>query len=323
MSDNRDILVSVVVPVKNGDYWLEGTLKGILGQQITGAFEVIVIDSGSTDRSLDIIHQFPVRLIQIAPERFNHGTTRNLGAQEARGEFVVMTVQDALPADKYWLQRLLDGFEDEQVAGVCGQQIVPHDSDKNPLEWFRPISAPEIVKYKFSCAEFEKLPPTVKRQVCGWDDVTAMYRRKALLETPFQEVKFAEDALWAKDALLKGYTIVYNPNARVYHYHLEEFDYTVKRLFTSHYHFYKYFGYTPPYVSNGLVRKLKDIRLLYKERSLNWADKLKWFRYNVRIRNEINRAATLFYQSLENGESMLEEKHNELCAQVPQAIKPI
>ncbi|NII24095.1 glycosyltransferase family 2 protein [Pseudoflavitalea sp. X16] len=323
MRDNDTILVSVVVPVKNGDYWLAKTLKGILSQKIEKLFEVIVIDSGSTDLSLEIIHQFPVRLIQIAPEKFNHGTTRNLGAQEAVGEFVLMTVQDAQPLDEYWMQRLLDGFDEECVAAVCGQQIVPHDIDKNPVEWFRPTSLPSIIKYKFTTQEFEKLSPSVKRQICGWDDVTAMYRKTALMETPFREVMFAEDALWAKDALLKGYTIVYNQHARVHHYHLEDPKYTVKRLFTAHYHFYKYFGFTPAYVKTDILQKLKVVKLLALESRIAWSDKWKWFRYNVRVRKEINKAAMLFYQSLAEGENILEEKHNQLCKQIPQAIKPL
>ena len=110
MSNSSDILVSIVIPVKNGDYWLEHTLTALLNQELDKPFEVIVIDSGSTDSSLDIIRKHPVHLIQIQPETFNHGTTRNIGVQAAKGEYVVMTVQDARPVDNQWLKHLLAGF---------------------------------------------------------------------------------------------------------------------------------------------------------------------------------------------------------------------
>lgn len=319
---DKDILISIVIPVKNGDYWLENLFQRLMQQTLFSRSEIIVIDSGSTDSSLEIIARYPVRLIQILPKEFNHGGTRNLGVREAKGEYVVMTVQDAVPVFDTWLEHLLNGFDDESIAGVCGQQVVPHELDKNPVEWFRPISEPKRIKYKFTSPEFERLSSTEKRQVCGWDDVTAMYRKKALLDIPFREVTFAEDALWARDVLLKGYTIVYNQSARVYHYHLEHSGYTVRRLFTAHYHFYKYFGHTPSYVKDDILQKLKDIKLLLLEKQVTWLSKWKWFCYNQRVRKEINKTVTIFYQALELGEGALEEKHNQLCGQVPQAIKP-
>lgn len=320
---SQKVLVSIVIPVKNGDYWLTDTLKGLFNQKISGIFEVIVIDSGSTDSSLDIIKQFPVRLIQIDAAFFNHGLTRNRGVKEAKGEFVVMTVQDAKPIDEKWLQHLLNGFDEVGVAGVCGQQIVPWEKDKNPVAWSRPQSEPQLVKYKFTPDEFNQLHATEKRVVCGWDNVSAIYRKKVLEEIPFGEVMFAEDCLWAREAILKGYSIVYNPNARVYHYHFEEPASIVKRLFAEYYHFYKFLGYQPVYADNGFLRKLKDIKLLVKERKVPWPDKWKWFWYNLVIRKKINETIDIFYQSLSEGEDALLKKYNLLCDQVPQARKPV
>jgi rhamnosyltransferase len=74
VSNDRKIWVSIVIPVKNGDYWLEQTLTALLSQELDKPFEIIVIDSGSTDASLDIIKRHPVQLIQIDPKSFNHGT---------------------------------------------------------------------------------------------------------------------------------------------------------------------------------------------------------------------------------------------------------
>jgi rhamnosyltransferase len=312
-----------VIPVKNGDYWLEATLTSLLNQKLNGRFEIIIIDSGSTDKSLEIIQRFPVRLIKIDPSSFNHGTTRNLGVQAANGEFIVMTVQDARPVDDNWLMHLLQGFDEETVAGVCGQQIVAHDLDKNPVEWFRPISADTIKKYYFPrFNEFENLSPNEKRNICGWDNVTSMYRKKVLLDIPFDNVLFAEDALWAKNALKNGHKIVYNTAAKVYHYHLEEPQFTIRRAFTVYFHFYKYFGYKPSYIDNGIMRKLRDVKLLLTERKLTLSDKLKWYKYNHVVRKKLNEATTIFLNSLSQSEDSLIQVHNQLCAEIPQAKRP-
>jgi rhamnosyltransferase len=320
---SNDILISVILPVKNGDYWLEGVLDGLVKQTLFDRSEVIVIDSGSTDRTLEIVRRFPVRLVQIAPGEFNHGSTRNAGVRLARGEYVVMTVQDAKAADESWLQKLLDGFDTPDVAGVCGQQIVPHDPDKNPAEWFRPVSPPTVTKYRFpAAADFDRLSPEEKRRVCGWDNVNAMYRKDLLLRVPFRAVSFAEDALWAKDALLSGYSIVYNTAARVLHYHFETPDFAFRRYFTVSYHFYRIFGLRPSPAGGGLLPMLRCARLLLKAEDIPLKDKYKWFLYNYRWSKAINRSVKIFNRALSAGAKELDSVHADICGIPPQAVKP-
>src|SRR6185503_1987399 len=106
MQAGEDILISIVIPVKNGDHWLEALFEKLVTQTLYPQAEIIVLDSGSTDRSLEIIARYPVKLINIPPKEFNHGETRNVGVRAARGKYVVMTVQDALPFSNDWLQHL-------------------------------------------------------------------------------------------------------------------------------------------------------------------------------------------------------------------------
>jgi rhamnosyltransferase len=320
---SNDVLISVVIPVKNGDYWLEGVLQGVLKQTLFDRCEVIVIDSGSTDGTLEILSRFPVRLIQIAPEEFNHGSTRNLGVQLAGGKYVVMTVQDAEAADEGWLQKLLDGFDAPDVAGVCGQQIVPHDPDKNPVVWFRPVSPPGVTKYHFDDpADFDRLSPEEKRRACSWDNVNAMYKREVLLKVPFRGVAFAEDGLWARDALLSGYTIVYNTAARVLHYHFETPDFAFRRQFTASYHFHQVFGLRPSPADMGLIALLRTIRLLLKAKGVPLKDKYKWLLYNYRWFKALNRSVKIFNKALGAGAKELDRVHGEICGAPPQALKP-
>ena len=136
-------LISVVIPIKNEPSEVAACLEGIFRQTLRDQLEVIAIDSGSPQVTLDLLAGYPVRLHQIPPSEFNHGETRNLGVKLASGEFVVMTVADAVAGNERWLEQMLQHFDDPRVMGVCGQQIVPHDIDKNPLQWFRPVSKPE------------------------------------------------------------------------------------------------------------------------------------------------------------------------------------
>src|SRR5690606_15579188 len=138
-------LISVVIPVYNGAFWLRDLIPALLDQSIASQCEFIFIDSGSQDESVTIISSYPVRLLYVEPADFNHGETRNFGVQQAGGEYVVMTVQDAMPAGKYWLENLLKGFVNPEVAGVCGIQVVPEGENTNPLAWYKPVSPGELV----------------------------------------------------------------------------------------------------------------------------------------------------------------------------------
>jgi rhamnosyltransferase len=320
----NEVLVSIIIPVKNGDAWLKDTIPAILGQVFEGGVEVIVIDSGSTDETLNILKNYPVRLVQIDSTSFNHGATRNLGATLAEGKYVVMTVQDAKPASSDWLKTLLNGFVDETVAGVCGLQIVPHHKDKNPVDWFRPISSPEMRIVHFPDSErFRELSPDKQLSLCRWDNVNAAYRREILLDLPFRKTDFAEDAIWAKDALLAGHSLVYQPAAQVEHYHTEDYDYAFKRNFSVQYHFFKYFGQIPVVENQTVISMLRTIKLLFLERRLSLSEKIRWYRYNSAYQRAVRMSNRVFIDSIDKSNDELDAKYSEVCKIIPQAIKPL
>jgi rhamnosyltransferase len=316
-------LISVIIPVKNGDAWLDKTITALLRQTLASSTEIIVIDSGSVDNTLALLSRYPVRLISIDAGDFNHGDTRNLGVQASKATYVVMTVQDAEATDEYWLQNLLDGFDEESVAGVCGQQIVPHDPDKNPVDWFRPISAPGRKKYQFTKqGDFNALTDSEKQKICSWDNVNAMYRREILTHLPFPRVDFAEDARWARDAILAGYAIVYNNAAKVKHYHHETPEYAFKRSFAVSYHLFKVFNVKPDIPDNEPENILRNLKLLLQEKKIHWTEKWKWLRFNYLHRRAVRHASEAFYSALAKGENELDRSYAEFCNRPPQAIKP-
>lgn len=312
-------LVSVVIPTKNGESTLQRCLKSIENQTIK-EIEVIAIDSGSTDNTTSIAKKFPfVRLLAIPPGSFNHGSTRNLGVQESKGKYVLMTVQDAYAYSEDWIEIMLRHFEqDREVAGVCGQQVVPHEEDKNPHEWFRPYSKPfpRVVHFP-DVKEVKALPLPELHQFCGWDNVNAMYKKEILQQFPFHKLSFGEDMAWAKEVVLAGKKVVYDYRSRVYHYHHSTFDYTYRRTLTVLYNIYKNFGY---------LREVKFdvyayLKVLY--RNYRYKADFRWVIFNWRKMMAAYKAYKDVMKALEDSEDSLDAFHQKKCGIPPQGIQNI
>jgi len=124
-------LSSIILLVKNGERYLEELLDSVFAQRDAGQFEVVAIDSGSGDRSKEILRKFPLQLHEIPPQEFNHGATRNLGAKLAcpDSQYLVYLTQDATPADASWLAHLIRPMqEDPEVGGVFSRHIPRPDA---------------------------------------------------------------------------------------------------------------------------------------------------------------------------------------------------
>lgn len=305
--------VSVVIPVRNGAPEIRACIEGILAQAAPPR-EIIAIDSGSTDETPDIIREYPrVSLVRIPREEFNHADTRNFGARLASSNFVLMTVSDARPVSSTWIVNLVAGMTDDRVAGVCGAQVVPHERDKNPVEWFRPQSSPVMSRYQFNDSSgFLALSGEEKRRICAWDNVTALYRREVLLEIPFPKTAFGEDLLWAREAIIAGWALVYNPKARVFHYHDETEEFAFKRAIASMYYRYLSTGDVPaaPSATLGMARVLK---CLLSEPSLTISERERWLRYNWRNQRSIRRAIKLFQNAAAEGDGAIAALHETHC----------
>ena len=121
--------VSILLLTKNGRPDLEGVLTALFAQRFAGNFEVVAVDSGSTDGTLELLQRFPIHLTRIPPDEFHHARTRNFAAGLATSQILVFLSQDAIPASDKWLQSLVSNFDDPTVGAVYGRQIpVPGSS---------------------------------------------------------------------------------------------------------------------------------------------------------------------------------------------------
>ena len=183
--------VDAVIPVLNGFPEIRDCVEGLLHQSVR-IRRIIALDSGSTDGTLDYLKGIEeVVVVPVPAGTFNHGLTRNLGWQHSDADLLFYTVQDARTVHRDVVAELIKPFMDPAVAGVCGRQIVCRDPRHNPVEWFRPVSEPQSQRYQLSnAAAFDAMDPEVKRSMCGWDNVAAMYRRSVMADLPFRDRVF-------------------------------------------------------------------------------------------------------------------------------------
>ena len=125
----------MLIPTRNGAEFLDRTLNALARQICAIPWDVLIIDSGSTDGTLDILarwhHHVPVpfRVESIHPTAFNHGDTRNLLAARSAGELLVFLTQDAIPTGTDWLKATLArNFDDPQVGGAYCRNVPRHDA---------------------------------------------------------------------------------------------------------------------------------------------------------------------------------------------------
>ena len=108
-----------------------GELISALRSQKSGLaeLEIFVVDSGSTDGTVDIVKNLNVKLIEIPKEQFNYSYSLNLGIKESKSDLIVILSAHAIPSQDNLLQKMVSHFEDSKVAGVYCRQIPWPDAD--------------------------------------------------------------------------------------------------------------------------------------------------------------------------------------------------
>ena len=294
--------VTIAIPILNGEEYLEELIEAINKQKTDLKYEILVIDSGSTDRTIEIVKRHEsLRMHEIPNSEFGHGKTRNLAAELAGGKYIIYLTQDAVPAHKYWLESMVEPFTiSDKVACVVGRQI-PH------------ANAPATIKREVATA-FNNLGPldavSLQRQnkqtenfkvVNTFLSNTNSAVRKDLLEKiPFRDVNYAEDQGLGIDMLAAGYYKAYAPLGAVDHSH----DYSVREYFSRKYDEYVGLRHTTGIVARAGLRELilgsikvtlRDWIFIVRDKQYSLPAKLKNFLtapfYNIGLRLAIRAAS--------------------------------
>jgi rhamnosyltransferase len=253
--------VTVAIPVRDGGALLERTFSALARQSV--AHELLVCDSGSSDGSRELAQARGARVIEIPPERYSHGGTRDLLMSEAAGARVAFLSQDAEPADERWLECLLGGFDlAEDVSLVYGPYRPRADA---PLavrieleQWFASL-APDGRPSVERLVPEERSAPVA--ELIGrrgfFSDANACVSREAWQRVPFREVAYAEDRLLALDMLRAGYAKAFVPAAAVLHSHSYTPTQELRRCFDEWRALREVYGWREPATPRHALREVR------------------------------------------------------------------
>jgi len=199
---------SILIRTYNEERHLPDVLQAIAAQERKKfSHEVLVIDSGSTDGTLDIARKYGCRVLQVPREQFTFGRSLNIGCQEAAGEVLVFISGHCIPVHDKWFLTLIEPLTQDKVAYTYGRQIGGASS-------------------KFSeCQLFAKYyPPTSMIPQEGFFCNNA---NAAMLKSVWKKIRFEEeltgleDMLMGKQLLASGMKLGYVADAAVQHIHTE------------------------------------------------------------------------------------------------------
>ncbi len=195
------VTASIIIRTYNEERCLYECLDKVFKQ--TGeSFEVIVVDSESTDNTVNIAKQFDVKLVSIPKKEFTYGRSLNVGCSAAKGEYLIFLSAHALPASNFWLSTLLRPLK-EGAVGVYGKQLPA--TDANPLVT-RFVTKTWNTKKSIEFIAFSNANAAIKREF--WKQIR------------FDEnTSGGEDRLWARKIKHLGHAIKYSKEASVYHSH--------------------------------------------------------------------------------------------------------
>lgn len=211
--------VSTVIRTYNEAGFISQLIETLRWQEQHGNLEIIIVDSGSTDETVDIAKRYDVKIINIPKKTFNYSKALNLGIQQSRGELIFLLSAHSIPIGKDCLGKMAAHFEDENVAGVyCRQKPWP---DAGPSEFYR------IQKM------FEPKSRTFSDEPCEgmtFSNAASCIRRRLWEKHPFAELLTAEDREWSKWAIINGHKIIYEAEAEVYHSHNDSSRKSAQRI---------------------------------------------------------------------------------------------
>jgi glycosyltransferase involved in cell wall biosynthesis len=197
---------SVVVRAYNEEKHIGKLFAGIR-QQTLKNIQVILVDSGSTDQTVDIARQYDIQVVHIDPKSFTFGRSLNLGISHAEADILVFASAHVYPVYPDWLEHMVSPFSDGTTAVCYGKQRGTKDSKFSEQQVF-----------------YHWFPETSRLQeenpFCN--NANAAIRHSLWLEHPYDEtIPALEDLAWAKWAMQKGYKVHYSAEAEIVHIHHE------------------------------------------------------------------------------------------------------
>ncbi len=201
-------LCSIVIRAYNEEQHIGKLLTGI-EQQTFHDKETLIVDSGSTDATLEIANRFDVKIVNIDSRDFTFGRSLNRGINEAQGRYIVIISAHCFPVYPDWLEQLLKPFEDQRVAVSYGKQRGADSNHFSEHQFFR--------TYFPDTSQPDQGQPYTH-------NANAAIRRSLWEQHPYnEEITGLEDLAWSSWAKTQGYTVAYMSEAEIVHIHKETY----------------------------------------------------------------------------------------------------
>jgi rhamnosyltransferase len=231
------VRISLVIPTLNAGPLFDEVLESILALRGTRFDELVAVDSGSSDGTVDKLRRAGFAVHEIPKAQFDHGGTRDLGISKTTGDVVVLLVQDATLQGADWLQKMVEPFADSEVAGVWCRQV-PRPVCQPVLKrrilgwpgWGDGVTKKRLPEGK----QLDELAPFDQLMLCAFDNVASAIRRTAWQRFPLGPRRFGEDVYFGKRAIAAGLTLAHQGGAVVVHSHDRSAWAEGKRTFCDH-----------------------------------------------------------------------------------------
>lgn len=201
--------VALLIRTLNESQHLPKLLEG-LSQQSTTPDQIVVVDSGSTDETVDIAKRHGCDVVALEPSKFSFGRSLNRGFSACNTDIVVVVSAHVYPVHTDYLGNLIAPFEDETVGMVYGRQVgdvSSQYSEKMLLDGWFPGVSEAWQRHPFA------------------NNANSAVRRKVWEQFRFSETLPAlEDIHFANRIQEGGWFLSYQPNAEVVHVHNESWQ---------------------------------------------------------------------------------------------------
>lgn len=241
----RSYYCSLVIPTKDGGPLFKRVIAGLQAQTRWKDVEFIIIDSQSSDDTVETAREAGAKVFAIPASQFNHGATRDYAISQASSNRVVLMVQDAVPNDNHTIEKLVEALDEDNVAGVYARQIPQPDADvitARNLNIHLTGRMERDVRFLKDKAAYDAMSPMDKYLFSNFDNVCSALRKDVWAQEHFGRINFGEDIDWAERVLKRGHKIVYEPAAAVIHSHDRPMSYEYKRAYVCHRKLVKQFG---------------------------------------------------------------------------------
>ena len=215
----EEVSVSVVIPTKNAGERFRHIVSAIRNQKGFRNLEIVVVDSGSTDGTLEVAKGIGAKIIEILPEEFSHAYARNLGADHSSGEYLLFTVQDALPSSDSWLHELFSAMKSNSVIAVSCAEFPTSDADLfyRAISWnhykFLEVDGRDRIMSRPAEQDHTSL-----RKNAQLSDLACLIRRDDFLRYRY-ETDYAEDLDLGLRLIRDDHKIAFLSSTRVIHAH--------------------------------------------------------------------------------------------------------